>query len=133
MHMHEIGAAGWWARSFEVVHPQSPKSRAEDDMTAQHVSILEKFAAKAIRLGAEQLEVEYKDGYEELSAIAGDFGFGIGRLRSTSQEAAMLRQELYQCTRRKRQIVVDGDKYELHGRTYDSFGEQAYSVRLRRA
>ena len=75
--MLEIGAAGWWARSFEVVHQQSPKSRADDDMTAQHVSILEKFAAKAIRLGADQLEVEYKDGYEELSAIAGDFGFGI--------------------------------------------------------
>jgi hypothetical protein len=53
-------------------------------MTAQDVSILEKFASEAIRLGAEQLEVEYKDGYEELSAIAGDFGFGIGRLRSTS-------------------------------------------------
>jgi hypothetical protein len=82
------------------------------------------------RLGAEQLEVEYKDGCEELSAIAGDFGFGIGRLSSTSQEAATLRHDLYQCTQRKRQIVVDGDKYELHGRTYDGFGEQAYRVRL---
>src|ERR1700681_257297 len=102
-------------------------------MTAQHVSILEKFAAEAIRLGAEQLEVEYKDGYEELSAVAGEFGFGIGRLRSTCQAAAELRHELYQCTRRKRQIVVDGDKYELRGRTYDSFGEEAYRVRLRRA
>src|SRR5438046_2218898 len=58
---------------------------------------------------ARQLEVEYKDGYEELSAIAGDFGFGIGRLRSTSQAAATLRHELCQCTRRKGQIVVDGD------------------------
>jgi len=29
--------------------------------------------------------------------IAGDFGFGIGRLRSTSQDAATLRHELYQC------------------------------------
>ena len=101
-------------------------------MTAQHVSFLEGFAAEAIRLGAEQLEVEYKDGYEELSAITGDFGFGIGRLRSTSQEAVTLRHELYQCTRRTRQIVVDGDKYELHGRTYDSFGEDAYRVRLHR-
>jgi hypothetical protein len=42
-------------------------------MTAQHVSILEKFAAEAIRLGAEQLEVEYR--YEEFSAIAGRFRF----------------------------------------------------------
>src|SRR5260370_8074238 len=99
-------------------------------MTAQDVSILEKFASEAIRLGAEQLEVEYKDGYEELSAIAGDYGFGIGRLKSTSQEAAALRHELYQCTRRKRKIVVDGDNYELHGRTYDSFAEHAYRVPL---
>ena len=53
-------------------------------MTEQYVSTLEECAAEAIRLGAEQLEVEYQDGYEELSAIAGDFGFGIGRLRSTS-------------------------------------------------
>ena len=51
---------------------------------------------------------------------------------STSQEAATLRHELYQCTRRKRQIVVDGDNYELRARTYDSFGEQAYRVRLHR-
>jgi hypothetical protein len=102
-------------------------------MTEQHVSILEEFAAEAIRLGGEQLEVECKDGYEELSATAGDFGFGIGRLRSTSQAAATLRHELYQCTRRKRQIVVDGDNYELRDRTYDSFGEEAYRVRLRRA
>jgi hypothetical protein len=65
-------------------------------MTEQHVSILEELAAEAIRLGAEQLEVEYKDGYQELSAIAGDFSFGIDRLRSTSQAAATLRHELYQ-------------------------------------
>lgn len=45
----------------------------------------------------------------------------------------MLRRELYQCTRRKRQIVVDGDKYELRSGTYDSFGDEAYRVRLRRA
>lgn len=39
-------------------------------MTAHQVSILEKFAAEAIRLGADQLEVEYKDGYEAVSAFA---------------------------------------------------------------
>ena len=101
-------------------------------MTAYGGSILEELAAKAIRLGAEELEVEYKDGFEEILAIAGDFGFGIGRLRSTSQDAAALRRELYQCTRRTRQIVVGGDKYRLRGRTYDSFGEEAYRVRLHR-
>jgi hypothetical protein len=88
--MLEIGAAGGeHARSKWFIH-SAPKSRTDDDMTELHGSILEECAAEAIRLGAEQLEVEYKDGYEELSAIAGDFGFGIGSLRSTSQAAACL-------------------------------------------
>jgi hypothetical protein len=54
--MLEIGAARQVARSLEVVHRQSPKSRTDDDMTEQHVSILEEFAAEVIRLGAEQLD-----------------------------------------------------------------------------
>ena len=37
-----------------------PNPRTDDDMTEQHVSILEEFAAEAIRLGAEQFEVEDK-------------------------------------------------------------------------
>jgi hypothetical protein len=101
-------------------------------MTGQRGGILGEFAAEAIRLGAERLEVEYKDGYEEVLAIVGEFGFGVGRLSSTSQDAALLRHELYQCTRRRRQIVVDGDTYELRGQTYDSFGEVAHRVRLHR-
>lgn len=103
-----------------------------DDMNIQHVSTLERFATKAIRLGAELLEVEYKDGYEEIFAATGSLGFEIGRLRSTGRPAAALRQELERCTRRKLRIVVDGSAYELRGRSYDSFGEEAYQVRLRR-
>jgi hypothetical protein len=101
-------------------------------MSTQPGSILEKFAAKAIRVGAELLEVEYKDGYEEIFATAGGFGVGIGRLRSSGEDAAELMQELHQTTRRKRRIVVDGYTFELRARTYDSFGEQAYRVLLRR-
>jgi len=98
----------------------------------QHVGTLERFAAKAIRLGAELLEVEYKHGYEEVFAATGALGFEIGRLRSSGKAAAALRQELHQCTRRKLRIVVDGHTYELRGRSYDSFGEEAYQVQLRR-
>jgi len=101
-------------------------------MSLARVSILEHFAAQAVRLEAELLEVEYKDGYEEILAARGAFGVGIGRLRSSSQDAANLREELHRCSRRKRRIVVDGDTYELRGRSYDSFGEEAYRVRLRR-
>jgi hypothetical protein len=101
-------------------------------MSLQHSSMLEHFVAKAVRLGAELVEVEYKDGYEEVFAASGAFGVGIGRLRSSSRDAADLREELHRCTRRKRRIVVDGDTYELRGRSYESFGEEAYRVLLRR-
>ena len=101
-------------------------------MHVRHISRLERFATKAIRLGAEILEVEYKDGYEVIFAAKGAFGVGIGRLRSTGSAAAELRQELARCTRHKRRIVVEGCTYELRGRVYDSFGEQAYQVVLRR-
>jgi len=101
-------------------------------MNIQHVGTLERFAAKAIRLGAELLEVEYKDGYEEVFAATGALGSEIGRLRSSGKVAAALRQELHQCTRRKLRIVVDGHTYELRGRSYDGFGEEAYQVQLRR-
>jgi hypothetical protein len=102
------------------------------DMNIQHFGPLERFAAKAIRLGAQHLEVEYKDGYEEVFAAAGALGFEIGRLRSSGKVAAALRQELERCTRRRLRIAVDGHTYELRGRSYDSFGEEAYQVQLRR-
>ncbi len=40
--------------------------------------------------------------------------------------------ELQRCTWRKLRTVVDGFVHELRGRTYDSFGEEAYRVQLRR-
>ena len=72
------------------------------------IGALERFAAKAIRLGAELLEVEYKDCYVEILAAQGAFGVGIGRLRSSSQDAANLREELHRCSRRNRSRGMSG-------------------------
>jgi hypothetical protein len=96
-------------------------------------SILERLAVQAIGLGADELEVEYKDGYEWAFATKAGMGFGIASFRSSSPEAGALREELHRLAKRKRRIVVvDGLKYELRGHSYDSFGEQAYRVDLRR-
>jgi hypothetical protein len=91
-------------------------------------SILEFFAGEAIRLGADELEVEYDDGKDQIYALKGGSGFGIGRIPWSTA----LRKELSAITRRKRVIVVDGVKVELRAKSFDSFGETAYRVKLQR-
>jgi hypothetical protein len=51
---------------------------------AKRVNILEKLAADAIRLGASGLEVDYKDGYEEILAVAGCLSAPPRRANSSS-------------------------------------------------
>jgi len=101
-------------------------------MVAKHEGIVERLAAEAIRLGADLVEVEYKDDYEEVIAARGGVGYGIARLRSSSPQAIALREELYRLAKRAQRITVDGIQYELRGRVYDSFGEDAFRVQLRR-
>ena len=101
-------------------------------MRRQHENILERLAAKAIRQGADFLAIEYKDGYEEVVAGRGAIGYGMARFQSSSREAMALRDGLYRIVNGKLRISVDGAHYELRGRVYESFGEDAFRVRLRR-
>jgi hypothetical protein len=101
----------------------------------QEQSFVERFALEAIRLGANSLDVEYKDGYEYVFAMTGgsDYGVGcgIGRLRCASPEAASLRKELDGMARKIRRISGGDVDYELRCRIYDSFGEDAFHVEIR--
>jgi hypothetical protein len=96
-------------------------------------SIVDHFAAKAIRLGADRLEVEYKDGREQIDACKQALGFGIGSLDSSDLAAKELCDELWAMRRRKREITVDGVRYELRCSVYDSFGETAFRVAIQKA
>ena len=97
-------------------------------MPEERESILEFFAAEAIRLGADELEVEYDEGKDHIYALKGGSGFSIASLPWSTA----LRKELSATTRRKRVIEVDGAKVELRATSFDSFGETAYRVELRR-
>lgn len=101
-------------------------------MVAKHESIVERLATQAIGLGADHLEVEYKDGHEQVFATKGGVGTGIASFRSSSPEAIKLREELHGIAKKKRRIAVGGSQYELRGRVYESFGEDAFRVELRR-
>lgn len=98
----------------------------------RHESVVERLATEAIRLGADFLDVEYKDGYEEVFAAQGGVGHGIARFRSSSPAAVTLREELHRIAKRKRRFAVGGSQYELRGNVYESFGEDAFRVQLRR-
>jgi len=100
-------------------------------------SLVEALAAKAIAAGANMLEIEYKDGVEEVYAMTGDADYGAGYsvalIPGSSPEAVSLRKELYGMIRRNRRIRVGSRDYVLRCRRYDSFGEDGFHVELRQA
>ncbi len=60
-------------------------------------------------------------------------GYGIASLASSSPDASTLREELDRMAKRKRRrIEVDGYEYDLRCDTYDSFGDEAFRLQLRR-
>jgi hypothetical protein len=105
--------------------------RSGVEVILKNQSIGERLASDAIRLGADALEAEYTDGYEQVFAVKNGLGHGIARFVSSTPEAALLRHELHSAARRRRRMTVDGRQYELRGRVYESFGEDAFRVELR--
>lgn len=99
----------------------------------KNASGLEKLVAEAIRAGAEELDIEYKDGYDEVCVMRGPVGFGIARFRSSSSEGIALREELFGVARKRRRLSIAGQEWDLRCRVRDSFGEAAFRVEVRRA
>ena len=94
--------------------------------------ILHGFIAKAGRLGADTIEVEYRDG-EEVSVLKEGVGFWIARFPSLGRRSTALREELDKLRKKKTtKVTVNGAEYEIRARAYERFGEQAFEVRLRR-
>ena len=44
------------------------------------------FIRKAVELGADELEIDYKDGQERICAMRGPVGVGIGTVKSSAPE-----------------------------------------------
>jgi hypothetical protein len=106
--------------------------RSGVEVILKNQSVVERLAPDVIRLGADSLEAEYKDGYEQVFAVINSrLGHGIARFVSSTPEAALLRHELHSVARRRRRMTVDERQYELRGRVYESFGEDAFRVELR--
>lgn len=86
---------------------------------------------KASEMGADALEIEYQDGYEEILAFKGGFGYGIGRIESNTNEAMSLIRRIHELKSRKR-IKISGEEYKIQISIYDSFGENAYRIKFQK-
>lgn len=93
----------------------------------QDKSILLELVEKAIGAGASEMEIEYKDGREQVFALSQGIGVAIASLDSKSEQAQSLREELYRIAKKKK-MICPGRDYLLRVRVFDSFGEDAFHI-----
>ncbi|MEA3335682.1 MAG: hypothetical protein U9R25_07195 [Chloroflexota bacterium] len=101
------------------------------DHASRKDSPLTEITSKAIEIGASELEIENKDGYEEIFAMQGGIGFAIARLEASTEEATLLREELYKIEKSKgRRITAAGARHTVQVEIFESFGEDLFQVTL---
>ena len=87
------------------------------------------FVSKSIEMGACEIEIEYKDGYEEITVLKNNTGYEIAKLDSSSKEASGLRKQLYSIQEKKQGIVrINETEYKLRVKIYKSFGEDVFRL-----
>ena len=96
----------------------------------RRTTLLEGLCGHALSLGAQSIEVEYKDSREWVFANQGGIGIGIADYASSSAEAKELRGNLYAAAKKPVRTVIGGQVYILKVRVFDSFGEDAFAVSI---
>jgi hypothetical protein len=93
-------------------------------------TLLEGLCGHALSLGAQSIEVEYKDGRKWVIANKEGIGISIANYKSSSAVAKELRGNLYAAAKKPGRTVIGGKVYILNVGIYDSFGEDAFAVSI---
>ncbi|MBU1209141.1 MAG: hypothetical protein KKH04_19810 [Proteobacteria bacterium] len=93
-------------------------------------NVLAGLISKAIEFRADEIEIEYKDGYEEVFAMRDWLGISVGKIESGSEEARALRQLLHKVKGKTK--IRDGEDYQIRVAIHESFGEDAFRLSFRR-
>ena len=93
-------------------------------------TLLEGLCGHALSLGAQSIEVEYKDGRVWVIANKEGIGISIANYKSSSADAKELRGNLYAAAKKPGRTVIGGKVYILNVGIYDSFGEDAFAVSI---
>jgi hypothetical protein len=84
-----------------------------------------------MRLGADQIDHEYKDHTEWVYAVRQGSGFSIAQFETSTPEAKELRTELYRLAKKRKEVVAFGAaQFELRTKMVESFGEYEFRIKL---
>jgi LexA DNA binding domain len=93
-------------------------------------TLLEGLCGHAMSLGAQSIEVEYKDGREWVTANKGAIGISIANYKSSSADAKELRGNLYAAAKKPVRTVIGRHVYMLRVGIFDRFGEDAFAISM---
>ena len=93
-------------------------------------TLLEGLCGHALSLGADSIEVEYKDRRDWVFANKGGMGVGIANYASSSADGKELRGNLYAGAKKPVRTVIGGQVYVLKVRISENFGEDAFTVSI---
>lgn len=93
-------------------------------------TLLKGLCGHALSLGAESIDVEYKDRTEQVFANKVGIGIQIANYPSSSDDAKELRGNLCAAAEKSIRTVLAGQVYILKVKISESFGEDAYAVAI---
>jgi DNA-binding MarR family transcriptional regulator len=94
------------------------------------ITLLEGLCGHALLLGADSIEVNYKDGQERVFANKRGMGIEIAKYKSSSADGKELRQNLYAAAKRPVRSIISGRVYILKVSVFEDFGEDAFAVSI---
>ncbi len=89
--------------------------------------MLENLLRKAVEIGADRVEIEYRDGAELVTAFRGPVGIGISWIDSAHRD--VLFREM-QDLKKRRKATFGRNIYRLTFSKYDSFMEWVYVIEI---
>lgn len=92
--------------------------------------LLEDLCRHALSIGADAIDVEYQDRRQRVYGRKDNTAVSFASFPSSSTDAKELRDNLYRAHKKPLRTVLDGHVYVLKVRITDSFGEEAFAVKI---
>lgn len=102
---------------------------AERRRRRERGSPLDRFLRVAVELGADEVEIDYKDGKLRVTPLRGGTGVVIGTIDSRADECDRL-VDAVRALRRRKTVRIGKTVHGVALCEYESFGERAYRILL---
>jgi hypothetical protein len=93
-------------------------------------TLLEDLCEHALSCGAFSIEVEHKDGREWVFLRKGETAYSAANFASSSHDGKELRENLDAARKKPVKTAIGGQVWILKVGVYDTFGEDAFRVRI---